>query len=91
MLEAIPVTAPLFDADYTLMEYRAHLGRLLGLFEPLERAVADAASPGGPARDLQRSDDLVFDLRRMGSTAGKSTRWSGIDGPRRSSRLVCVR
>jgi heme oxygenase len=57
----------LFDSTYTLSEYRAHLGRLLGLFEPLERAVADATDPADPGC-IQRSSALREDLRIMGST-----------------------
>ncbi len=60
--------ARLFDANYTISEYREHLGRLLGLFEPLERAVADATDPGDPVRGLQRSNALLDDLRTMGAT-----------------------
>jgi heme oxygenase len=63
--------ARLFDADYTLSEYRQHLGRLLGLFEPLERAVASAAGPQNPLRDLQRSSALIHDLSSMGLTSGE--------------------
>src|SRR5580658_3832866 len=69
-LGASPAMARLFDPDYTIAEYREHLGRLLGLFEPLERAVADATGPGDPVRDLQRSAALRADLRSMGATAG---------------------
>lgn len=59
----------LFDASYTISEYRQHLGRLLGLFDPLERAVADATGPDNPVRDLQRSGALIRDLYTMGSTS----------------------
>jgi heme oxygenase len=70
-IEAIPAMARLFDADYTLSEYRQHLGRLLGLFEPLERAVADVTGADHPVRDLQRSSALVRDLHNMGLTSGE--------------------
>jgi heme oxygenase len=60
----------LFDAGYTKSEYREHLGRLLGLFEPLERAVADGSDAGDPIRQLQRSSALLDDLGAMGATAG---------------------
>jgi len=43
-LGASPAMSRLFDPGYTVPEYRAHLGRLLGLFEPLERAVAPPVS-----------------------------------------------
>lgn len=67
-LGASPAMARLFAETYTIAEYREHLGRLLGLFEPLERAVADATTTGNPLRDLQRSGALVEDLRAMGAT-----------------------
>jgi heme oxygenase len=75
----------LFDADYTISEYRQHLGRLLGLFEPLERAVAEATGPEDPARDLQRSGALIRDLYSMGSTAGE------IDSLERSCGLLPIK
>lgn len=59
----------LFDAAYAASEYREHLGRLLGLFEPLERTVADAADPTDPVHALQRSSALREDLHIMGATA----------------------
>src|SRR5664279_1671863 len=59
----------LFDAAYTISEYRSHLGRLLGLFEPLERAAARAAHPSAPVYSFQRSSALRQDLRIMGATA----------------------
>jgi heme oxygenase (biliverdin-IX-beta and delta-forming) len=73
--------ARLFDATYTISEYREHLGRLLGLFEPIERAVADATQPGDPVRDLQRSSALRDDLRAMGATTrdiGSLERYQGL-------------
>jgi heme oxygenase len=60
--------ARLFDATYTISEYREHLGRLLGLFEPLECAVAEATGPGDLVRGLQRSGALLDDLHAMGAT-----------------------
>jgi heme oxygenase (biliverdin-IX-beta and delta-forming) len=68
-LGASPAMSRLFDAGYTVPEYRAHLGRLLGLFEPLERAVARAANPGDAVLGLERSSALHEDLRQMGATA----------------------
>lgn len=64
-----PAMSRLFDAGYTIPEYRAHLGRLLGLFEPLECAVACAAEPGDPVLALESSSALREDLRLMGATA----------------------
>jgi len=68
-LAASSAMVRLFDSAYTLSEYRAHLGRLLGLFEPLERAVADATDPADPECTIQRSSALREDLRIMGATA----------------------
>jgi heme oxygenase len=79
-LASRPAMARLFAADYTLHEYRAHLGRMLGLFEPLERAAAHAAgasqSPSALQRSqspsaLQRSKDLHDDLKAMGASASE--------------------
>jgi heme oxygenase len=61
--------ARLFAPDYTLSEYRAHLGCMLGLFEPLERAAAHAAGASQSLSPLQRSKDLLDDLSAMGSSA----------------------
>jgi len=58
----------LLDSTYSVSEYRAHLGRLLGLFEPLERSVARAAGPSDLASSLQRAQDLRQDLLTMGAT-----------------------
>ena len=65
-LGASPAMSRLFDAEYTLQEYRAHLGRLLGFFEPLERAVARAAESGDFVHALGRSVALREDLSIMG-------------------------
>jgi heme oxygenase len=59
----------LFASDYTIAEYRAHLGRLLGFFEPLERIASRAANAEGSARPPERSSDLREDLRIVGATA----------------------
>jgi heme oxygenase len=67
-LGAAPAMSRLFDTGYTISEYRKHLGRLLGLFEPLECAVAFAAKPGDPVLALERSSALREDLRAMGAT-----------------------
>jgi heme oxygenase len=67
-MEKSPAMARLFEATYTIPEYQAHLGRLLGLFEPLERAVAEASVPGDPVRDFRRSGAILDDLRAMGAT-----------------------
>ena len=68
-LGASPAMSRLFDVAYTIPEYQSHLGRLLGLFEPLECAVACAADPGNPVRALERSSALREDLTIMGATA----------------------
>jgi heme oxygenase len=71
----------LFDSTYTVAEYRAHLGRLLGFFEPLERAVADVTHPADPVYAPERSNSLRDDLRIMGATA------RGIDALERCCQL----
>ena len=67
-LGASPAMLRLFAVDFTILEYQGHLGRLLGLFEPLEYAVACAADPWNPMRDLERSRALREDLTMMGAT-----------------------
>lgn len=62
----------LFAANYTVSEYQSHLGRMLGLIEPLERAAALAvesiAAENGPAAaQPERSRDLQADLIAMGA------------------------
>ena len=69
-LGASPAMSRLFDSAYTIPEYQSHLGRLLGLFEPLESAVACAADPENPVRTLARSISLREDLTLMGATPG---------------------
>jgi heme oxygenase len=68
-LGASPAMLRLFAVDFTIPEYQAHLGRLLGLFEPLECAVACAAGGADSIRALGRSHALREDLRIMGATA----------------------
>ncbi len=65
----MPAMSRLFDATYTMQEYQSHLGRLLGLFEPLECAVACACDAKNPVRALERSSALRQDLTHMGATA----------------------
>jgi heme oxygenase len=68
-LGASPAMSRLLDSKYTIHEYQSHLGRLLGLFEPLEFAVARAADPENPVRSLERSSALREDLTIMGASA----------------------
>jgi heme oxygenase len=68
-LGSSPAMSRLFDVAYTIPEYQSHLSRLLGLFEPLEYAVACAADPENPVRALERSSALREDLTVMGATA----------------------
>lgn len=68
-LASCPAMVRLFDTGYSVSEYRFHLGRLLGLFEPLESAVAAAARPSDPVNSLRRSRELREDLQHMGITA----------------------
>ena len=70
-LGASPAMSQLFDAAYTIPEYRSHLGRLLGLFEPLGRAVVRAAHPEDPICTLDRSGALREDLAIMGATTSE--------------------
>jgi len=67
-LGASPAMSRLFHTDYTIHEYQSHLGRLLGLFEPLEYAVACASDPMNPVRSLERSSALCEDLAIMDAT-----------------------
>jgi heme oxygenase len=67
-LGASPAMSRLFDPEYSLPEYRAHLGRLFGLFEPLEQIVDRSADTADPIRSLGRSNALREDLRIMGAT-----------------------
>jgi heme oxygenase len=70
-LASCPAMVRLFDTDYSVSEYRFHLGKLLGLFEPLEDAVTAAATPSDPVCSLRRSQELREDLERMGVTTGE--------------------
>ena len=58
----------LFASDYTISEYRAHLGRLLGFFEPLEIAVSRLGGSEASPMATQRSSDLREDLHIMDAT-----------------------
>lgn len=58
----------LFASDYTVSEYRDHLGRLLGFFEPLESAAPRHETAEFSPLAIQRSGDLREDLRNMGAT-----------------------
>ena len=64
-----PAMSRLFASDYTISEYRAHLGRLLGFFEPLEIAVSRLDNAESSTLEIQRSGDLREDLQIMGATA----------------------
>jgi heme oxygenase len=68
MLSASPAMTRLFDDAYSISEYRTHLGRLLGLFEPLEQAAARAAGPLDLVHTFQRSRALREDLGTLGAT-----------------------
>ena len=70
-LGSSPAMSRLFDSDYSISEYRTHLRRLLGFFEPLERVALHAAEVEGSAYSLARSGDLREDLRIMGVTASE--------------------
>jgi heme oxygenase len=83
-LGASPAMSRSFDADYIIHEYQSHLGRLLGLFEPLECAVSCAADPKNPVRNLERSSALREDLAIMGATP------SNIEGLERCRWLPSI-
>jgi len=65
----IELTPELVQDEYEISDYRAHLGRLLGLFEPLERAAARAAYPAEELEVLNRARALGEDLLVMGTSA----------------------
>jgi heme oxygenase len=83
-LGASSAMSRLFDAEYTIQEYQSHLGRLLGLFEPLEYAVACATDRENPVCPLERSSALREDLAIMGATA------SDIEGLERCNWLPYI-
>jgi heme oxygenase len=58
----------LFDPAYTVAEYRTHLGRVLGFFEPLECAAGQAAGSAYSVRALERSGAIREDLLALGAT-----------------------
>ena len=82
-LGASPAMLRLFAPNFTILEYKAHLGRLLGFFEPLERAVSRAGGADS-IRAPGRSHALREDLRAMGATA------SHIEGLERWSWLAPI-
>jgi heme oxygenase len=81
---AIPQMTRLFARDYTLAEYRAHVGRLLGIFEPLEESAAQAISADVAPHFLRRAGTLRDDLLAMGCTS------SDIDRLERCRRLPAL-
>ena len=80
-LASSPGMSRLFEGDYTIAEYRAHLGRLLGFFEPLENAASHRAKAEGGPPVVRRSPDLRKDLSIMGVSA------HDIDAVERCQRL----
>jgi heme oxygenase len=68
-LSASPAMVRLFDSAYTVSEYRSHLGRLLGFFDPLERAIGKVIDFTDPVHSVQRSLALREDLLLMGMNA----------------------
>jgi len=80
-LSAIPAMVRLFDSAYTVSEYRSHLGRLFGFFDPLERAVGKVIDFADPVHSYRRSLALREDLLIMGVTA------KDIDALQRCSEL----
>jgi heme oxygenase (biliverdin-IX-beta and delta-forming) len=84
LLAASAPMTRLLDAGYTVAEYRVHLGRLLGLFEPLESAAAAPASTAGFRYAPRRSTALREDLLILGATV------SEIDALARCRRLPAL-
>ena len=80
-LASNPAMSRLLDKDYSISEYRAHLGRVLGFFEPLECVASRAAIAEDSVCPLQRSGDVREDLCITGVTA------SEIDALERCQRL----
>jgi heme oxygenase (biliverdin-IX-beta and delta-forming) len=68
-LASSPGMSRLFACDYTISEYRAHLARLLGFFEPLENTASHGANAETSPSVVRRSTDLREDLRVMGASA----------------------
>jgi len=68
-LDATAAMVRLFEPTYTIAEYRAHLGDLLGLLAAIEAAASRAATAGDPAPLYRRSFDLRDDLAIMGIDA----------------------
>jgi len=85
-LESCREMVRLFDSDYSLPEYRAHLGRLLGFFEPLEQCVSQLAGPSDLACTLERARDLRADLMEMGAT---TTEINALERCRRLPQITC--
>jgi len=83
-LASNPAMSRLLDKDYSNSEYRAHLGRVLGFFEPLECVASHAAEVEGSVCPLNRSGDVREDLRLMGATT------SEIDALERCQRLPSI-
>ena len=83
-LGSSPAMSRLFACDYTVSEYRVHLGRLLGFLEPLEIAASRHDKTEASPVAIQRSVDLRKDLRSMGATA------TDIDALERCSMLPSI-
>lgn len=74
----------LFASDYTISEYRRHISRLYGFFEPLDSIASIAADVEGSRWSHRRSIDLREDLETMGATA------EDIDGIERCKGLPAI-
>jgi heme oxygenase len=68
-LASSPGMSRLFECDYTISEYRAHLARLLGFFEPLENTASHGANAEASPSVVRRSTHICEDLRVMGASA----------------------
>jgi heme oxygenase len=67
----LPGMRRIFADDYSSEEYAAHLARMLGFFEPLERVAADRLTAAAAPHFLPRAAALRGDLAHMGWTAAQ--------------------
>lgn len=70
-IEASPPMRRLLSDDYTMLEYTAHLARLLGFYAPLEEALARAGADAEAPPLASRSRQLRDDLGDLGLTASQ--------------------
>jgi heme oxygenase len=61
-----------FADDFTIAEYEAHLARLLGFFEPMERSILRVVPGRLIPPGFGRAGDLHDDLSAMGWTVART-------------------